>query len=69
MTLRSAAIELMGSGLGSVPLDRIVRAIDGVMQAAVKVRFDIATKSVPLSEVERAWAGDTGIPRIVFTTG
>jgi NADPH:quinone reductase-like Zn-dependent oxidoreductase len=67
MTLRSAAIELMGSGLGSVPLDRIVGAVDGLLQAAVKVRFDIATRPVPLSEVGPAWSGDTGVPRIVFT--
>src|ERR1700683_1402124 len=31
--LRSSAIELMGSGIGSVPLDRFLKAIDGLLQA------------------------------------
>jgi len=54
--LRSSAIELMGSGLGSVPLDRILRAIEKLLQAVVPGRFEIATKPVPLSEVEQAWS-------------
>jgi NADPH:quinone reductase-like Zn-dependent oxidoreductase len=66
-TLRSAAIELMGSGLGSVPLHRIVGTVEALLQATVKGGFEIATKAVPLSEVERAWPGDAGIPRVVFT--
>ena len=53
--LRSSAIELMGSGLGSVPINRIVRAIDEVLHATVAGRMEIATKPVPLSEVQQAW--------------
>ena len=67
--LRSAPIELMGSGLGSVPFDRIVGAVEELLRAAVKGGFEIATKTVPLSEVEQAWPGDACIPRIVFTVG
>ena len=67
--LRSAPIELMGSGLGSVPFNRIVGAVEELLQAAVKGGFEIATKTVPLSEVEQAWPGDACIPRIVFTVG
>lgn len=66
-TLRSAAIKLMGSGLGSVPVDRIVAAIEEVLRAAVPGRFQIATKPIPLNEVERAWSAHTNLPRIVFT--
>ena len=67
--LRSAPVELMGSGLGSVPFHRIVGAIEELLQAAVKGGFEIATRTVPLSEVEQAWPGDACFPRVVFTVG
>jgi hypothetical protein len=53
--LRSSAIVLVGSGIGSIPLDRLVRTIDGVFRAVVPARFRIVTYAVPLSDVERAW--------------
>jgi NADPH:quinone reductase-like Zn-dependent oxidoreductase len=65
--LRSSAIALMGSGIGSIPLDRFVACIDGLLQATVPGGFDIATKSVPLSEIERAWPDDDSTRRTVFT--
>jgi NADPH:quinone reductase-like Zn-dependent oxidoreductase len=65
--LRSSAIELMGSGLGSIPLDRFINAIGGLMQATVLGGFKIATKPVPLSEVEQAWSRDDSARRTVFT--
>jgi NADPH:quinone reductase-like Zn-dependent oxidoreductase len=67
--LRSSGIELMGSGIGSVPLQRQVQAIDELMQAALPNGFAIATKTVPLSEVEAAWATGAAIPRTVFLIG
>jgi NADPH:quinone reductase-like Zn-dependent oxidoreductase len=67
--LRSAPIELMGSGLGSVPLDRIVAAIAELLQAAVDGGFRIATRTVPLADVERAWLGEAYNPRVVFAVG
>jgi NADPH:quinone reductase-like Zn-dependent oxidoreductase len=65
--LRSSAIELMGSGLGSVPRDRFVRAIAGLLQATVPAGFIIAANAVPLSEVEQAWPKDDSTQRTVFT--
>ncbi len=65
-TLRAKAIELMGSGLGSVPVDRLVAIIGELLQAAASSRFDIAAMPVPLSRVERAWTADDG-GRTVFT--
>ena len=65
--LRSSAIELMGSGIGSIPLDRLVNAIGGLMQATIPGGFKIATKPVPLSEVEHAWPRDESAQRTVFT--
>ncbi len=67
--LRSSAIELMGSGLGSIPLDRLVLAIDGLLHAATASAFQIAAKPVPLAEVERAWPLDDSTRRTVFTLG
>jgi hypothetical protein len=67
--LRSTAIELKGSGLGSVPVNRIVRGIEEVLHAAVAGRFQMATKPIPLSEVERAWSSNAFMPRVVFTIG
>ena len=67
--LRSTAIELKGSGLGSVPVDRIVRAIEEMLRSAAAGHFEMATKLVPLSEVEQAWSTDGYVPRVVFTIG
>jgi NADPH:quinone reductase-like Zn-dependent oxidoreductase len=67
--LRSSAIELMGSGINSIPRQRFVEAIGAVLQAAIPGGFQIATKVVPLSEVERAWSTDDGTRRTVFRVG
>ncbi|BCW88552.1 L-threonine 3-dehydrogenase [Alphaproteobacteria bacterium SO-S41] len=67
--LRSSAIELMGSGIGSVPLARLFSAIAGLMKTAIPAGFQIATRPVPLSDVERAWSDDDGTRRTVFTIG
>jgi NADPH:quinone reductase-like Zn-dependent oxidoreductase len=66
--LRATGIELMGSGIGSIPLDRFLKAVDDLMKAAVDDKFSIATKTVPLSDVETAWNTDTS-PRVVFQIG
>lgn len=64
--LRSSAIALMGSGIGSIPVDRLVKAIAELMQATVPGGFEIATKTFPLSEVEEVWATADTMPRVVF---
>ena len=65
--LRSAPITLMGSGLGSVPPDRLLAVIGAALETAAPGDLKIAAKAIPLSEVEQAWAGDDGGQRIVFT--
>jgi NADPH:quinone reductase-like Zn-dependent oxidoreductase len=67
--LRSAAVELTGSGLGSVALPRILKAVEELFDAAVEAGFTVETRAVPLSQVEQAWQNDRLIPRVVFTTG
>jgi NADPH:quinone reductase-like Zn-dependent oxidoreductase len=64
--LRSSAIELMGSGIGSVPMDRLIKSIDDLLQATLPGRFEIATKVIPLSAIEEAWSTAGNQPRTVF---
>ena len=66
--LRSSAIELMGSGIGSVSLEPLISAISEVFQAARPGKFKIPTQAVPLAQVEQAWTLDSG-SRTVFTMG
>jgi len=65
--LRSSAIELMGSGIGSIPLDRIVSAIGELLRATGPAGLQIDTTPVPLPDVERAWREDDSRRRTVFT--
>ncbi len=65
--LRSSAIVLMGSGIGGIPFDRLVKAIDGVLRATGRAGFKIAVNPVPLSEAERAWMLSDIPGRTVFT--
>jgi len=67
--LRSSAIELMGSGINSIPRDRFVKAIGEVLQAAIPGGFQIATKTVPLAKVEHEWSAADSVRRAVFTVG
>ena len=67
--LRSSAIELMGCGIGSVPLDRLFNAVGKLLHAVIPAGFRIETTPVPLSEVERAWPDDDSTRRTVLTVG
>jgi NADPH:quinone reductase-like Zn-dependent oxidoreductase len=67
--LRSSAIVLMGSGIGSIPFNRFVHAIDGVLRATAPAGLKIAANPVPLSDVEQAWPRDDSARRTVFTVG
>ena len=64
--LRSSAIQLMGSGVKSVPFPKLLDAIRNVFDAAGSAKLQIATKAVPLSAIEETWDAP-GKPRIVFT--
>lgn len=64
--LRSSSLELMGSGLKSVSIDGLLRAIAKVFEAASQGKIQITAKAVPLADVETAWNADDRA-RIVFT--
>ncbi|MGX9393384.1 quinone oxidoreductase family protein [Nitrobacteraceae bacterium UC4446_H13] len=65
--LRASAIELMGSGLGSIAFDRLTQAIGELLRATVSAGFRIATHAMPLSEVAPAWSNKDNASRIVLT--
>ncbi|HEY5209209.1 MAG TPA: zinc-binding alcohol dehydrogenase family protein [Stellaceae bacterium] len=67
--LRASAIELMGSGIGSIPLHRLIAATGALLQATVPGGFTIAATPVPLANVEAAWNRDDSTRRTVFTMG
>lgn len=64
--LRSSSIVLMGSGYKSVPLSALLEATRNIFEVAIPAGLKIATKAVPLSEVEAYWKAP-GKPRVVFT--
>jgi NADPH:quinone reductase-like Zn-dependent oxidoreductase len=65
--LRSSAITLIGSGIGSVSREALAQSIRSTFEACAPAHLTIATQTVPLSEVETIWPTSTGKPRIVFT--
>ncbi|WP_376796622.1 zinc-binding alcohol dehydrogenase family protein [Thermogemmatispora sp.] len=64
--LRASALQLMGSGIGSLPFDRLLKAIDSVLQAAARGKLQIATTTVPLSKIADAWSADISRSRPVI---
>jgi NADPH:quinone reductase-like Zn-dependent oxidoreductase len=64
--LRSSSIVLMGSGAKSVPMPALLNAVKSTFEAFGPANLRIATKTVPLSEVESHWNAP-GKPRLVFT--
>jgi NADPH:quinone reductase-like Zn-dependent oxidoreductase len=65
--LRSAAITLLGSGIGSVSRQGLIGSIANIFAAVAPAGLRIATQVVPLSEVEQIWDKASGQPRVVFT--
>ncbi len=65
--LRSSAIQLMGSGVKSIPFPMLLNSIRNVFEAVVPANLQITTETVPLSAIEQTWDGAPGKPRIVFT--
>ncbi len=64
--LRSSALQLMGSGIGSIPQARILAAIRGVLEAAPAGGFKVSTRVLPLAEVATAWDAGDAESRIVL---
>lgn len=67
--LRSSSIQLMGSGLGSVPPARFRACVAALLKAAVPAGLKIATRPVSLAEIGHYWNAPDDGRRIVFVTG
>jgi len=65
--LRSSAISLMGSGIGSLSREALAQSIRSTFEAVAPAHLTIATQTAPLSRVETVWQTSTGKPRAVFT--
>jgi NADPH:quinone reductase-like Zn-dependent oxidoreductase len=66
--LRGSAIQLMGSGIGSVSLDGLVATVRKLFAATAPAGFMIDTTAVPLSQVDEAWNA-AGATRTVLVMG
>lgn len=64
--LRSSGLELLGSGLGSVSNEVLVKNIGEFMKAIVPGKFEMDARAVPLTQVAETWNSKTA-ERIVFT--
>jgi NADPH:quinone reductase-like Zn-dependent oxidoreductase len=67
--LRSSAIQLMGSGVKSLPMSTLLASAGHIFEIAVPAGLQIATRAVPLAEVESTWDDAPGKPRLVYTVG
>jgi len=65
--LRAAPITLLGSGIGSIALPRLLHAVKAVLDAAVPAGLQIATEAVPLAALDRYWENADSLARTVFT--
>ncbi|WP_322053153.1 quinone oxidoreductase family protein [Paraburkholderia bannensis] len=65
--LRASAITLMGSGIGSVPLTRLLHSVEQVLQAAIPARLQIATHTAPLADIASQWGQVERRERVVLT--
>jgi NADPH:quinone reductase-like Zn-dependent oxidoreductase len=54
--LRSARLQIVGSGQGSVSTSEIIAELPALAQQITKGTFDIKARPTPLSGVEQAWA-------------
>jgi len=66
-TLRSIDLKIMGSGFGSVSLERVFGAIPELFSLVAAGILRVAVETVPLADVEAAWARTEKGRRIVFT--
>jgi NADPH:quinone reductase-like Zn-dependent oxidoreductase len=65
-TLRSSAIELLGSGFGSASLDQIVKAVAEFFKMAAAQPFHFQARTVALKDVESVWNAEEPGVRLVF---
>lgn len=66
--LRSAKLQIVGSGYGSVPGDEIVAQLPALAETITRGAFLLDVKAIPLDDVQHAWERTTHRnQRIVIT--
>lgn len=63
--LRSSGLEMLGSGLGSVSNEGLVKVVGQLLQAIKPAHLKVEAQAIPLSEVESSWQRSAA-ERIVF---
>jgi NADPH:quinone reductase-like Zn-dependent oxidoreductase len=58
--LRSARLQIVGSGIGSVPGRDFVKELPKLAEAVAKGAFDVRARAIPLAEVEDVWTSTAG---------
>jgi NADPH2:quinone reductase len=64
--LRGSGVEMYGSGLGTIPFDRVQAVIPDIMTWIGAGELDLAIEQVPLSAVTEAWRRPAAGTRIVL---
>lgn len=64
--LRSSAVELLGSGFGSVSLPELVASISEFFAEAARRPFEVGVRAFPLRDVASAWNEPEAGDRFVF---
>ena len=67
--LRSSAIELMGSGIGSISLERLLASVGSVFKAALETSLHLPIRTAPLADIRDAWRGDDGVRTVFLADG
>lgn len=65
-TLRSSGLEMLGSGFGSISMERLFASLAEFLHVAAKEPFRIETTTAPLRDVEARWDDRTVSGRLVF---
>ncbi|MFC9123027.1 zinc-binding alcohol dehydrogenase family protein [Streptomyces sp. NPDC057067] len=63
--LRAARLEIVGSGIGSVPPRDFIAELPELAQAVTEGALDVQARAVPLARIAEAWSQGTG-ERLVF---
>ena len=63
--MASATLEIVGSGIGSVPGRDFIKELPKLASAVAHGAFDIRARAVPLADVEQVWTADPTSQRIV----
>jgi NADPH:quinone reductase-like Zn-dependent oxidoreductase len=65
--LRASAIQLMGSGIGSVSRECLMGVVADLLQSTIPAGLTISTHPTPLSQLENVWSSTDSARRIVLT--